>query len=145
MKFVKLFTSETFDNRTFARLLERQMNVRAKAVEDGVILDRDAFNSWPAGEMPVWAFVNKADINSPLHTREAQPDEWPDIQGDAKFQIAIRWSDCATEAGKVPGKSGALRLAQDLADELHDKDGFISVMLIDLKNHKILHEYTGRA
>ena len=142
MYFVKYYTYGTFRKETFVCMLEKQLNVRAKVVEDGIILDRDAFNSWSAGELPVWAFVNRQDINSPLHTRPAKPEEWPDITPKSRYQIAIKWEDDgALEAGKVPGKSGALRLAQDLADSIRGEKGFISVLLIDMESHKILHEY----
>ena len=61
MEFIKYFTNPQFDNAKFADMLRLKMNVRAKAVEDGVILDRDAF-------MPNWAWLNKQSINSPLQT-----------------------------------------------------------------------------
>lgn len=48
MEFVKYFTNPQFDNAKFADMLRLKMNVRAKAVEDGVILDRDAFNAMSA-------------------------------------------------------------------------------------------------
>lgn len=69
MEFVKYFTNPQFDNAKFADMLRLKMNVRAKAVEDGVILDRDAFNAMSAALMPNWAWLNKQSINSPLHTR----------------------------------------------------------------------------
>lgn len=42
MEFIKYFTNPQFDNAKFADMLRLKMNVRAKAVKDGVILDRDA-------------------------------------------------------------------------------------------------------
>lgn len=48
MEFIKYFTNPQFDNVKFADMLRLKMNVRAKAVEDGVILDRDAFNAMSA-------------------------------------------------------------------------------------------------
>lgn len=78
MEFIKYFTNPQFDNAKFADMLRLKMNVRAKAVEDGVILDRDAFNATSAALMPLRAWVHKQSINSPLHTRPAEPAEWPE-------------------------------------------------------------------
>lgn len=73
IEFIKYFTNPQFDNAKFADMLRLKMNVRAKAVEDGVTLDRDAFNAMSAALMPNWAWLNKQSINSPLHTRPAAP------------------------------------------------------------------------
>lgn len=73
--YVKLFTSTTFDRNDFAAMLRAKMNVEARAVEDGVILDKDAFNSVHPAHMPHWAFINREDINSALHTRAATERE----------------------------------------------------------------------
>lgn len=54
MEFIKYFTNPQLDNAKFADMLRLKMNVRAKAVEDGVILDRDAFNAMSAALMPNW-------------------------------------------------------------------------------------------
>lgn len=66
--FVKFFAPAWFERERFASLLNDH-GIDAVAVEGGVILARDAFNAIPSGELPVWAWLNKADINSPLHTR----------------------------------------------------------------------------
>lgn len=65
---IKLFTGPTFNKTGFVNMLIDKMGVKAYAVPDGVILDRHKFNECPAAYMPVWAWLNKEDINSPLHT-----------------------------------------------------------------------------
>lgn len=47
------------------------MNVRSAEVEDGIILDLDAFNAMRVAYMPHWAY-----INSNLHTRIASEDKY---------------------------------------------------------------------
>lgn len=73
--YVKYFTSETFERHDFAAMLKEKMNVQAKAVDDGVILDKDAFNAVCPAHMTHWAFINRDDINSALHTRAATERE----------------------------------------------------------------------
>lgn len=73
--YIKYFTSGTFDRNDFAAMLRAKMNVEARAVNDGVILDKDAFNRVHPAYMPHWAFINREDINSALHTRAATERE----------------------------------------------------------------------
>ena len=93
MEFIKYFTNPQFDNAKFADMLRLKMNVRAKAVEDGVILDRKAFNATSAALMPNWAWLNKQSINSPLHTRPADPAEWPELTHAYRYLLAIVFDD----------------------------------------------------
>ncbi len=65
---VKLFTGPTFNKIGFVDMLAKIMNVAAIVVDDGIILDRGKFNRYPPAHMPVWAWLNRSDINSPLHT-----------------------------------------------------------------------------
>jgi hypothetical protein len=74
MEIIKYFTSESFDKAGFVNLL-RKMNVSAYVVDTGIILDRDEFNNIPLGELPIWAFENREDINSIFHTRPATDEE----------------------------------------------------------------------
>lgn len=67
--FIKYFTNPTFNKPEFVRLLRYSMNVRAAVVDDGIILDLDAFNATSKAAMPHWVFINERDINSNLHTR----------------------------------------------------------------------------
>ncbi len=78
MQYIKYFTNPIFNREQFVELLNTRMGVKAYAVSDGVILNRDAFNAIPGYEMPHWAWLNKKFINSELHTRPATPDEWPE-------------------------------------------------------------------
>lgn len=72
---VKFFTPDCFRRHEFVRLL-RHNGVRAIALKDGILLDRTAFNAIPSGWLPVWAWLNKQDINDPLHTRHATIEEY---------------------------------------------------------------------
>lgn len=74
MGYVKYFTRPPFDKEGFANML-KTMHVKAKAVADGVVFDKDAFDAVKAGHMAKWADVNKKDMRSKLHTREASPAE----------------------------------------------------------------------
>lgn len=75
-EYIKWFVGPQFNKRNFIKLLRYRMNVPAAEVEDGIILDKDAFNLMPSAIMPHWAFINKEDINSPLHTRMANFNEY---------------------------------------------------------------------
>lgn len=75
-KYVKWFVGPQFNKRDFIKLLRYRMNVQAAEVEDGIILDKEAFNLMPSALMPHWAFINKEDINSNLHTRAADFSEY---------------------------------------------------------------------
>ena len=74
--YIKYFTSDLFNKSEFVKLLRYIMNVEATMVEDGIILDIDAFNAVPKAFMPHWAFINSKFINSKLHTRPASLDEF---------------------------------------------------------------------
>ena len=50
--------------------------MRSAEVEDGIILDLDAFNAMRVAYMPHWAYINRKFINSNLHTRIASEDEY---------------------------------------------------------------------
>lgn len=69
--YIKYFTSDLFNKSEFVKLLRYTMNVEAAMVEDGIILDIDAFNAVSKAVMPHWAF-----INSKLHTRPASKEEF---------------------------------------------------------------------
>lgn len=75
MEAIKLFTNSMFKKEEFAAMLRDAMNVPTAIVDDGIILDREVFNATPSYLMPHWAFMNKDDIRSALHTRPATPDE----------------------------------------------------------------------
>ena len=74
--FIKYYTNPTFNKPEFVRVLRYSMNVKAAAVDDGIILDLDAFNAISKAVMPHWAFINARYINSKLHTRPASLDEY---------------------------------------------------------------------
>lgn len=72
MEFIKLFTAFPFRNEEFALCLNH-LDIKAKAVGDGVVLDRKAVND--CQNLPMWVWMNQADINSPFHTRPATANE----------------------------------------------------------------------
>lgn len=74
--YVKWFVGPMFKKRDFIKLLRYSMNVPAAEVDDGIILDKDAFNSVRFAYMPHWAYINHKYINSNLHTRPASKEEY---------------------------------------------------------------------
>lgn len=74
--YIKYFTSDLFNKSDFVKLLRYTMNVEAAKVEDGIILDIDAFNAVSKAVMPHWAYINSKFINSKLHTRPASKEEF---------------------------------------------------------------------
>lgn len=85
--YIKYFTNPTFKRTAFADMLKYKMNVSAGAVDDGVIIDRDAFNATPRALMPEWAQVNSRFINSGLHTRAATEQEIFSIKHPSRYQL----------------------------------------------------------
>lgn len=73
-EFVKFFTSPAFRKHDFVAMLEEN-NITAKAVEDGVVLDRAAYNA--TENLPQWAEIMRADINNQFKVRPADVTEWP--------------------------------------------------------------------
>ena len=130
MEFIKYFTNPQFDNAKFADMLRLKMNVRAKAVEDGVILDRDAFNAMSAALMPNWAWLNKQSINSPLHTRPADPAEWPELTHAYRYLLAIVFDD---------KDACQLEQADMVAGYWRKENGFYGVAVIDNDTGEIMH------
>lgn len=87
MNYIKYFTNPMFNRESFAAMLRERMNTAAREVEDGVILDKDAFNAVSAAHMPHWAFINRKYINSDLHTRAATEREIFLLNHPAKYQL----------------------------------------------------------
>lgn len=103
--FIKYFTNPTFNKSEFVRLLRYSMNVRAAAVDDGIILDLDAFNAISKAAMPHWVFINERDINSNLHTRPASLDEFKAALGkDTTEQLYIIRDSYYNEYDRVTAK-----------------------------------------
>lgn len=72
---IKFFTSKVFDNGKFADTLVLKCNVRAIAVEGGVVLDLDALDEIPVALLPEWVQILRDKLHSPLHTRAATSEE----------------------------------------------------------------------
>lgn len=83
--FVKYFTSPTFKREKFAEVLREQMNVAARAVDDGIILDRAAFDDAPA--VSPWVEMNREDIMSSLHTRAATEQEIFRLKHPERYEL----------------------------------------------------------
>ena len=140
MEFIKYFTNPQFNNAKFADMLHLQMNVRARAVEDGVILDRDAFNAMEAGLMPQWARLNKKAINSPLHTRRADPMEWPDLIHHYRYLLALISEDCDPRPlEQSDGLEYISRQADIAVNYCREEDGFCGVVVIDNDTGEIVY------
>ena len=103
--FIKYFTNPTFNKSAFVRLLRFSLNVRAAAVDDGIILDLDAFNAISKAAMPHWVFINERDINSNLHTRPASLDEFKTaLDKDTTEQLYIIRDGYYNEYDRVTAK-----------------------------------------
>lgn len=140
MEFIKYFTNPQFDNAKFANMLRLQMNVRAKAVEDGVILDRDAFNAIEAGLMPQWAWLNKRAINSQLHTRPAEPMEWPDLSHHYRYLLTIVFEDkAACPLEQSDGLEYISKQADMVADYWRKESGYYGVAVVDNETGEVVY------
>lgn len=66
----KYMTNRNFNNKAFAEMLNGK-GINAYEVEDGVILDREAYNAYPKAKMPMLMYQNLEYINNPYCTEEA--------------------------------------------------------------------------
>lgn len=87
--YIKWFVGPMFRKRDFIKLLRYKMNVEAAEVEDGIILDLNAFNAIRVAYMSHWAYINRKFINSNLHTRPASREEYK--MAMEKDTIGIEW------------------------------------------------------
>lgn len=87
--YIKWFVGPMFRKRDFIKLLRYKMNVEAAEVSDGIILDKDAFNSMRVAYMPHWAYINRKYINSELHSRPASREEYKAAMRNDT--ISIEW------------------------------------------------------
>lgn len=69
-EYIKYNTNSLFNNEEFAEVLN-SLGVEAKAVNQGVILDREAFNQLKVSKMPHWVYMNRKFINSEYHTERS--------------------------------------------------------------------------
>lgn len=103
--FIKYYTNPTFNKPEFVRVLRYSMNVKAAAVDDGIILDLDAFNAISKAVMPHWAFINARYINSKLYTRPASLDEYKAaLDKDTTEQLYIIRDNYYNEYDRVTAK-----------------------------------------
>lgn len=142
MKFIKYYTPCNFQNEEFCALLWEKMNVRCKPVDDGVILDLDAFNMVPAGYMPTWAWMNRDDINSKLHTRLATEDEWPELTPKTKYVLGIIFRPYEDEAVPMENADGLeyiKRQADEAKEDFEDDPDFEIAVVIDRDTGKVVY------
>lgn len=90
---IKYFTTPTFNREAFASLLRNTMSVPAVAVNDGILLDKDAFLNWEPARMPTWAFINRDDIRSPFHTRPATEAEVKLLDYPTRYRLKFMYRD----------------------------------------------------
>lgn len=128
MEYIKYFTSNTFNRTDFVNMLRHKMGVNACLGRDGIFLDRDKFNECRAAEMPHWAFLNREDINSVLHTRPINPEE---VYGFALMK---------PNDTEIVFTSSSLFCAGVLLKKYAEENN-ISTALIDLGTGEIIQEY----
>lgn len=140
MKFVKYFVGPEFDKAGFCNLLWHDMNVRCREVDDGVVLDLDAFNAMPAGRMPVWAWQNRDDINSRLHTREANFSEWPELTPKTRYSLAIVLEDSdAFPLENAAGLEYMKEEAEEVASAWECDPAFRAVVVLDNETGRVVY------
>lgn len=138
MEFVKYYTNPTFDREGFVEMLRLKMNVRAKAMEDGIILDREAFNAISPAHMPHWAYINKSNINSRLHTRPATPSEWPDLNCQYKYSLVLLSEGSSTQLEQADGLEYIKEQADECAEFWRNED-IIGIAVIDNSTGEVMH------
>lgn len=140
MEFIKYFTNPQFDNAKFADMLRLKMNVCAKAVEDGIILDRETFNATSPAFIPNWAKVNKQRINNPLYTRPAEPAEWPELTHAYRYLLIILFDNKDTcHLEQADGLECINEQADMVANYWRKEEGFFGVAVIDSDTGEIMH------
>lgn len=138
MEFVKYYTNPTFNREGFVEMLQLKMNVRAKTVEDGVILDRDAFNAISPAHMPHWAYINRSNINSRLHTRSAMPSEWPDLYPQYKYSLVLISEGSSTQLEQADGLD-YIKEQADICAEFWTNEDIIGIAVVDNSTGEVMH------
>lgn len=139
MEFIKYFTDPQFNNAKFANMLRLEMNIRANAVEDGVILDREAFNATSSAFIPNWAKVNKQRINNPLYTRPAEPAEWPELTHTYHYLLTILFDNKdACQLEQADELEYISEQADMVANYWRKEEGFFGVAVIDNDTGEIM-------
>lgn len=132
MDMVKWWTpAPTFNREGFAKMLRNNCGVPACAVTDGVVLDREKFNSIPLALLPAWAYQWREAINNRFKTRKATPDEWPNILMPGYYSLVIVMKDNTA----IPSDSGdALSIlrwtAEKIADAWRGEEDFCSAVIL---------------
>lgn len=133
MEAIKLFTNPMFKKEEFAEMLRDTMNVPTAVVDGGIILDREAFNAVPRYKMPHWAFMNRDDVNSKLHTRPATPVEAAMLNQHYNYtMLALFYNKDAYELAQFNTLDDKQRQRAELMAHIYsDNSGFVSVAIID--------------
>lgn len=133
MEVIKLFTNPMFRKEEFAEMLRDTMNVATAVVDDGIILDREAFNATPLYMMPHWAFMNRDDIRSKYHTRPATAEEVAMLTPNYQYtMLVLFYNKDAHELARFDTLDDKKRQqAQTMARTYRDKYGFVGVVIVD--------------
>ena len=142
MEFIKFFTSPMFRKQEFVDMLKYQCNVRACIADDGIILDKEAFNDIKPGCLPHWAYLNRKYINSELHTRPATYGEYHVLTKPRYSLVAV-----TTEENREIQESDNLATMKEQANvcahvwrAVHE---LTAMYVVDNFTGEIMHEVNG--
>lgn len=142
MEFIKFFTSPMFRKQEFVDMLKYRCNVRACAVDDGIILDREAFNNTSVAYLPHWAYLNKKFINSQFHTRPATYDEYHELT-KPRYSVVMRTKDNSTEIQESDSLDNMKEQANICACIWRNKYEVTAIHVMDNFTGEIMHEVNG--
>lgn len=138
MEFIKYYVNPTFKKESFVEMLRLKMNVRAKAVEDGIIMDREAFNAVSPAHMPHWAYINREHINNKFRTRPAAPSEWPDLYPQYKYSLVLVSEGSSTQLEQADGLD-YIKEQADICAEFWANEDIIGVAVVDNATGEVMH------
>lgn len=121
---VKYFVGPTFNKEKFVDILRRQMNVAAREVDDGILIDKEAFARAPA--VSPWVEMNREDIMSALHTRAATEQEIFRLRHPERYELF---------AGGTP-----LTKSHDLEDLRATAVNTYGLYIVDMDTSKVMWE-----
>lgn len=145
MEGIKFFTEGVFKGREFADMLVNKCGIKAVPVDGGVILDREAFNAVPAGNLPHWAYINKQYINSPFHTRPATEVETAMLIAPRQYALVVTIDNgkggmMVLDNGRNDNLEAIQKAAVRAADALRDMPDFLSVTILGVDSCQHLRD-----
>lgn len=132
--FIKFFTANTFDKQGFRDMLVQRCNVRCAVVDDGLIIERDEFNS---ANLPEWARLNQNAINSTFHTRPATEEEYN--QARHKYFVLYSYPDDRDTNLTAILKEDNLSQMKKVADEWRLVTGKVGIV-VDTSTGEVVYE-----